>query len=133
MMVSNSGLLPSKGKTSMKPSLSRHWYLGAHRSALFDRSGNAGPTIWWEGRVVGGWAQRPDGEIVLRLLEDIGRDGKSAVEKEADRLCAWLGERRVLPRFSTPLVKELAAGGEARASTPRSRTAPRRSQKQQPG
>ncbi len=102
----------------------RDWYLGPHRTAMFDRSGNAGPTIWWDGRIVGGWAQRRNGEIVLRFLEDIGRDGKSAVEKEAERLRAWLGERRVLPRFSTPLVKELAAGGEAPAPRPRPRTAP---------
>src|SRR5712692_6512015 len=111
----------------------RDWYLGPHRAAMFDRSGNAGPTIWWDGRIVGGWAQRPNGEIVLRLLEDIGRDGKGGVVKEAERLRAWLGERRVLPRFSTPLVKELAAGGESRASTPRPRTAPRRSQTQRAG
>ncbi len=44
----------------------RDWYLGPHRAAMFDRSGNAGPTIWWDGRIVGGWAQRPNGEIVLR-------------------------------------------------------------------
>ena len=111
----------------------RDWYLGPHRAAMFDRSGNAGPTIWWDGRIVGGWAQRPNGEIVLRLLEDIGRDGKSAVVKEAERLRAWLGERRVLPRFSTPLVKELTAGGEAPAPRPRPRTAPRRSQTQRAG
>ena len=111
----------------------RDWYLGPHRAAMFDRSGNAGPTIWWDGRIVGGWAQRPNGEIVLRLLEDIGRDGKSAVEKEADRLRAWLGERRVLPRFSTPLVKGLVAEDEPRASSRQPRTAPRRSQTQRPG
>jgi hypothetical protein len=111
----------------------RDWYLGPHRVAMFDRSGNAGPTIWWDGRIVGGWAQRPDGEIVLRVLEDIGSDGKAAVDAEADRLRAWLGDRRVLPRFATPLVRELAAGGEPGAPTRRSRTAPRRSQKQRPG
>ena len=111
----------------------RDWYLGAYRSALFDRSGNAGPTIWWDGRVVGGWAQRPDGEIVLRLLEDIGRDARTAVDSEAERLRVWLGERRVLPRFSTPLVKELVAADEARGPRPRLRTTPRRSQKQRPG
>ncbi len=125
----------------------RDWYLGPHRAAMFDRSGNAGPTIWWDGRIVGGWAQRPNGEIVLRLLEDIGRDGRAAVEAEAERLRAWLGDRRVLPRFATPLVRELASppgatrrpphevgrGGESRASTPRSRTAPHRSQKPRPG
>ena len=29
----------------------------------FDRNGNAGPTIWADGRVVGAWAQAPDGAI----------------------------------------------------------------------
>ena len=33
-------------------------FLGPHRPVLFDRNGNAGPAIWWDGRVVGGWAQR---------------------------------------------------------------------------
>jgi hypothetical protein len=85
----------------------RGWYLGVHRAALFDRAGNAGPTIWWDGRVVGGWAQRKDGEIVLRLLEGVGREAKTAIDAEAERLRTWLGDRRVLPRFATPLVKEL--------------------------
>jgi hypothetical protein len=88
----------------------RDWYLGEHRAALFDRTGNAGPTVWWDSGVVGGWAQRRDGEIVIRLLEDVGKDAMAAIDREADRLRAWLGEtRRVLPRFSTPLVKELMA------------------------
>jgi hypothetical protein len=39
----------------------RDWYLGPHRAALFDSAGNAGPTIWVQGRIVGGWAQRPSG------------------------------------------------------------------------
>ena len=37
----------------------RSWYLGDHQERLFDRNGNAGPTVWADGRVVGGWAQRP--------------------------------------------------------------------------
>ena len=54
----------------------RDWFLGPHRAALFDRSGNIGPTIWLAGRVVGGWAQRASGEIVFRLLEDVGAEAK---------------------------------------------------------
>ena len=47
---------------------------------------------------------------LIPLLEDIGKDARAAIDREADRLRAWLGEtRRVLPRFSTPLVKELMA------------------------
>jgi len=31
----------------------RDWYLGTHRGQVFDRTGNGGPTAWWNGRVVG--------------------------------------------------------------------------------
>ncbi len=87
----------------------RDWFLGKHAGTLFDRTGNAGPTVWWGGRVVGGWAQRRTGEVVFRLLEDIGRDGSAAVEAAAERLSRWLGEIRVTPRFRTPLERELSA------------------------
>jgi hypothetical protein len=86
----------------------RDWYLGPHRAALFDRSGNVGPTIWWDGRIVGGWAQR-DGQIATRLLEDAGADARTAIQAEADRLQGWLGEKRFVPKFRTPLERELTA------------------------
>jgi hypothetical protein len=86
----------------------REWYLGPHAGLLFDRSGNAGPTVWRDGRVVGGWAQRRDGEVAVRLLEDVGADARAAVEAEAERLAAWLGDARVTPRFRTPLERELS-------------------------
>jgi hypothetical protein len=86
----------------------RDWYLGAHRPALFDTAGNAGPTVWWNGRIVGGWSVRKDGEIPFRLLEDVGADAVAAIEGEAGRLGAWLGETKVLPRFATPLARELS-------------------------
>jgi hypothetical protein len=88
----------------------RGWYLGAHVPALFDRNGNAGPTVWWNGRIVGGWARRNDGRIVFRLLEDVGSDGVRAIDAEVERLERWLDGAKVLPRFSTPLAKELAEG-----------------------
>ena len=100
-------LLPALDPTTMGWK-ERAWYLGPHASSLFDRNGNAGPTVWWEGRVVGGWAQRPDGEIAYRLLEDFGEDAERAVASEAERLAAWLGDVRVTPRFRTPLERELA-------------------------
>ena len=101
-------LLPSLDPTVMGWA-GRDWYLGAHRAALFDRNGNAGPTVWWDGRVVGGWAQRPEGAVVVRLLEDVGRDVESAIAGEAGALEEWLGDVRVTPRFRTPLEKDLAA------------------------
>ncbi|MFL6128339.1 MAG: winged helix DNA-binding domain-containing protein [Mycobacteriales bacterium] len=86
----------------------RGWFLGAHKESLFDTNGNAGPTVWWDGRVVGGWAQRRDGEIVLRLLEDVGTDATAAVTAEAARLQDWIGPVRVTPRFRTPLERRLS-------------------------
>jgi hypothetical protein len=59
--------------------------------------------------VVGGWAQRKGGELVLRLLEDVGADATAAIEAEAARLADWLGPLRVTPRFRTPLERELVA------------------------
>jgi hypothetical protein len=101
-------LLPALDPTTMGWA-ARDFYLGPHRPALFDRNGNAGPTIWWAGRVVGGWAQRRTGEVVLRLLEDPGADATTAIEAEAARLADWLGPVRVTPRFRTPLERELIA------------------------
>jgi hypothetical protein len=101
-------LLPALDPTVMGWS-GRDWYLGQHGPTLFDRNGNAGPTVWWDGRVVGGWASRADGEIVVRLLEDVGAEGAAAVEAAAGTLADWLGGVRVTPRFRTPLERELSA------------------------
>lgn len=88
----------------------RHWYLSDNvRPAVYDRNGNIGPTVWWDGRIVGAWAQRTDGTIAYRLLDDIGADGERAVEQRAAEVQAWLGDVRVTPRFRTPLEKELSA------------------------
>jgi hypothetical protein len=92
----------------------RAWYVGEHAPALFDRSGNIGPTAWWEGRIVGGWAHRKDGEIAVRLLEDAGAEAAAAIAAEAQRLRDWIGADQrhaktlITPRFRTPLERELA-------------------------
>jgi hypothetical protein len=86
----------------------RAWYLGAHAKALFDRSGNAGPTVWADGRVVGGWAQRRTGDVVFELLEDVGREAAAAIAGAAADLAARLADIRITPRFPTPLQKTLA-------------------------
>jgi hypothetical protein len=101
-------LLPALDPTTMGWS-DRSVFLGPHGPALFDAYGNAGPTIWLDGRVVGGWAQRADGEIAIRLLEDVGADATALIAAEAARVGAWLGDVRVIPRFRTPTERELSA------------------------
>ncbi|TDC82749.1 winged helix DNA-binding domain-containing protein [Actinomadura sp. 7K507] len=87
----------------------RGWFLGGHGPRLFDGNGNIGPSVWWDGRIVGGWAQRKDGEIAVRVLEDVGADAGAAIEREAARMAAWYGDIRATPRFRTPLERELTS------------------------
>ncbi|MFJ8541856.1 winged helix DNA-binding domain-containing protein [Streptomyces sp. NPDC093586] len=104
-------LLPALDPTAMGWR-HRDWYLAPElRPVLFDRSGNVGPTVWWDGRVIGGWAQRADGEIVWRILDrtGVGREAEAAIATEAEKLRSWVGATRVTPRFRTPLEKELSA------------------------
>ena len=108
---------PAKGRRAvLLPSLDatvmgwkeREWYLGRHGGPLFDRNGNAGPTVWVDGRIVGGWGQRSDGRVATRLLEPVDSEAEGMVEVEASRLTDWLSGTRVTPRFRTPIETELA-------------------------
>lgn len=99
--------LPSLDPTTMGWQ-QRDWYLGAHGPSLFDRNGNAGPTVWVDGRIVGGWTQRRSGEVVHRLQEDVGAETAATVAAAGADLEAWLGPMRITPRFPTPLQKELS-------------------------
>jgi len=100
-------LLPALDTTTMAW-VERDFYLGGHAKQLFDTNGNAGPTVWVDGRVVGLWAQRPDGEVVTRLLEDVGKERSVEINAEAASLDAWLRPDRVFPRFPNPVFQELA-------------------------
>lgn len=85
----------------------RGWFLPEDPGPFYDRSGNIGPTVWWGGEVIGGWAIRPDGRIVTRLVADRGADAERAVTDAADALQARLEGGAVIPSFPTPLEKEL--------------------------
>ena len=86
----------------------RDWYLGPHTPPLFDRNGNAGPTVWADGQIVGGWAQRPAGDVTVDVLADVPKSVAAAIDGEACVLSEWLAGTRVTPRFRTPLEKELS-------------------------
>jgi Winged helix DNA-binding domain len=105
-------LLPGLDSTPMGWQ-QRDWFLGEHAGRLFDRTGNIGPSLWWDGRIVGGWAQDRDGKIVCRFLEDAGSDAVAAADAAAQRLARLIGNVRLTARTRgrTWLERELAETG----------------------
>ncbi|UGU32882.1 winged helix DNA-binding domain-containing protein [Mycolicibacterium smegmatis] len=97
-------LLPGLDVTTMGW-FDRDWYLDGLRDQVFDRNGNAGPTVWCDGRVVGAWAHDADGRVDVRLCTDIGRAARKLLQRKADDLTEWLNGTRVKPRFPSPLSK----------------------------
>ena len=101
-------LLPGLDPTTMGWK-ERSWFLQAELApAVFDTNGNAGPTIWVGGRVVGGWAQHRDGTIATRVLAPVTKRQLRAIDDEAERLHALLGDTRFRVRFPSTLSRELA-------------------------
>nr|WP_255366326.1 crosslink repair DNA glycosylase YcaQ family protein [Cellulomonas sp. KH9] len=78
---------------------------------VYDRNGNAGPAVWVDGRVVGGWAQCTDGEVVTEVFEDVGNDAAATVAERAAALTALLGDVRLTVRARgwTPVETQLRA------------------------
>ncbi len=101
-------LLPALDPTAMGWK-HRDWYLGPHRQELFDRNGNIGPTVWVDGRIVGGWSQDPNGEVLVKLLEPVGADHQAMIDAEHQRVTEFVGDTVVRPSFPTPLQKRLSA------------------------
>ena len=96
----------------------RDWYLDPGMvPKLFDTVGNAGNTVLVSGRVVGAWGQRPDGTVVVGLLDRIDAASRRLVDAEAARLTEWLDGTVVAARFPTPLVKELNGAGSGQPAS----------------
>jgi hypothetical protein len=97
-------LLPGLDVTTMGW-VDREWYLNGLRGDVFDNRGNAGPTVWVDGRVVGAWRQSEDGRVQLRIAADVRRDARQALQRKADELTGWLDGAVIKPRFPSPLSK----------------------------
>jgi hypothetical protein len=102
-------LLPGLDPTTMGWK-SRDWYLAPELvPQLFDRNGNGGPSIWADGRIVGGWVQRKDGTIATELLVDAGTEARDAVDEAAHVLEKLLGDVRFTVRYPAPMQARLLA------------------------
>lgn len=99
-------LLPTLDATPMGWK-QRDWFLGVDTRTLFDTRGNIGPTVWWNGQVIGGWAIAPNGEIRTALLTDRGATAAWAVDRAGHRLQTRLHGSVVSSSLAFPLQRDL--------------------------
>lgn len=100
-------LLPGLDPTAMGWR-ERDWYLNpGDTPVLFDRFGNAGPTIWADGRVVGGWVQRADGGVAVELTAALDQEHQRLLGEAISELVDCVGDVVVRPRFPAPIQKQL--------------------------
>ena len=100
-------LLPGLDPTAMGWKR-RDWYLDGDVAArVTDRFGNIGPTVWADGRIVGGWVQCPDGTIAVEILRPLKAQHARLLEDEIERLQTTVGETRFRVRFPAPNQKSL--------------------------
>jgi hypothetical protein len=99
-------LLPGLDPTTMGWKR-RAWYLPESAADAFDSSGNAGPTIWVDGRVVGAWAQSPDGRLRLHYFEKVAAWRRRDIVERAADLTSWVGDTRFTVRFPGAINKTI--------------------------
>jgi len=85
----------------------RRFLTPEHHAKIFDRAGNAMPTVWASGRVVGAWGQRKDGSVIYGLFEPVDKKDKALLASEARRLESFLGGEYLAPRTQTPFTRAL--------------------------
>lgn len=88
----------------------RDWFLSIDPHRIFDRAGNIGPTLWWDGEIIGGWAVTSGGEIRTAILADRGAAAADAVDDAAARLHERIDGAGVTPAARTPLERSLSEG-----------------------
>jgi hypothetical protein len=99
-------LLPALDPTPMGWK-NRDWFLGIDRNLVFDRAGNIGPTLWWDGEIIGSWAVAPSGDLRTKVVADRGAEAQAAIARAASQLHARLDGAAVTPAIRTPLEQAL--------------------------
>jgi uncharacterized protein YcaQ len=85
----------------------RRFLASKHHAKVFDRAGNAMPTVWVNGRVVGTWGQRKDGSVVCGFFESVSEEERALLAGEVQRLESFLGGEFLPPRTHTPFTRAL--------------------------
>jgi winged helix DNA-binding protein len=107
--------LPSLDPTTMGWK-QRGWYLPGAAADAFDRNGNAGPTLWVDGRVVGAWAQAGDGRMITHYFERVAAPRRTELDDRLAGLADAVGETRWTVRFPGRVHPGLVGGPAASPS-----------------
>jgi hypothetical protein len=91
-------MLPALDPTTMGWK-QRSWYLPEAAAEAFDSVGNGGPTLWVDGRIVGAWAQTPDGVIHTHYFERVAADRRKEIDDRIAEVAAMIGDTRFTVRF----------------------------------
>lgn len=100
-------LLPGLDPYIMGYSGRRRFLAQEHRKKVFDRAGNAVPTVWVDGRVVGVWGQRKSGQVFYELFEPVGGVEQALIVEEVRRLEDFLEGEALPPGIRTPFTRSL--------------------------
>ena len=103
-------LLPTLDPTTMGWRQRGFYVEPAHTPYLFDSAGNAGTTVWVDGRVVGCWGQEADGRVRIVLLAQVPRDARRQLDVEAARLTEFLDGERITNVYATQQMKRQRIG-----------------------
>jgi hypothetical protein len=85
----------------------RDWLFGISQHHVFDNRGNIGPSLWWDGEIIGSWAVIPAGEIRTAVVADRGAAARTAVQDAAALLHTRLHGAVITPAIRTPLERSL--------------------------
>jgi hypothetical protein len=88
----------------------RDWFFAIPQHHVFDDRGNIGPTLWWNGEIIGSWAVTSTGQIRTAVLADRGVAARHAVQDIAAQLEARLQGTAITSAIRTPLERKLAEG-----------------------
>jgi hypothetical protein len=73
-------------------------------AAVYDRAGNGKPTAWWQGRIVGRWAQDHDGTVLIVPTTPLASRATAALKHQAAQLTEWLDGHVIRSSFQSPLT-----------------------------
>jgi hypothetical protein len=85
----------------------RRFLAPEHNAKVFDRAGNAMPTVWVNGQVVGAWGQHRNGEVVYGLFQGVNEDELRLLKADAQRLEGFLGGEYLPQRTHTAFTRAL--------------------------